>query len=201
MPRLAFTEYDAYAETVRNVSVSMRMCSRQVSKWTPQFAAVGSLAVQNGFVGGGSIAEGVNGSDAWSFYFQSRPGRANGHDLNEDEVFAVPPGGEFCLGCKPSHEWISVHIPPSLLFPPALESEFASSSCTKPGNYFEGTARTAQPSPGLPSTSDSGISADSPADITRCSENILPRPFARKMPGCGGSGRRSIQPKLRSTPV
>jgi AraC-like DNA-binding protein len=137
MPHLIFTEYDAYAETVRDVSVRMRMCSRQVSKWTMQFAAVGSLAVQNGFEGGGSIAEGVNGSDAWSFYFQSRPGRANGHDLNEDEVFAVPPGGEFCLVCKPSHEWISVHIPPSLLFPPALESEFA--SCA--------SARLLKPSP------------------------------------------------------
>lgn len=126
MPRLAFTEYDAYAETVRDVSVRMRMCSRQVSKWTMQFAAVGALAVQNGCEGGGSIAEGVDGRDAWSFYPQSHPGRANGHDLNEDEVFAVPPGGEFCLVCKPSHEWISVHIPPRLLFPPALESESAS---------------------------------------------------------------------------
>jgi AraC family transcriptional regulator, ethanolamine operon transcriptional activator len=126
MTRLTFTEYDAYAETVRNVSVSMRMCSRQVSKWTLQYATVGSLVVQHGFEGGGSIAEGVNGSDAWSFYFQSRPGCANGQVLNGDEVFAVPPGDEFCLACNPSHEWLSVHIPASLLFPPTPEFEFAS---------------------------------------------------------------------------
>jgi len=126
MPRLAFTEYDAYTETVRDVSVRMRMYSRQVSNWTLQYATVGSLGVQQGFEGGGSIAEGVNGSDAWSLYFQSHPGCANGQVLKGDEVFAVPPGGEFCLACKPSHEWISVHIPASLLFPPALELEIAS---------------------------------------------------------------------------
>jgi hypothetical protein len=40
MPHLIFTEYDAYAETVRDVTVSMRMCSRQVSKWTLQYATV-----------------------------------------------------------------------------------------------------------------------------------------------------------------
>ena len=66
MIRLAFTEYDAYAETVRDVSVTMRICSRQVSKWTRQHASVGSILIQRVFEGGGSIAEGVNGSDAWS---------------------------------------------------------------------------------------------------------------------------------------
>ena len=100
---LTFTGYDAYAETVRDVSASMRMCSRQVSKWTRHYATVGSLGFQHAFEGGGTIGEGVNGSDAWSFYFQSRPGRANGQDLNEDEIFAVPRSGEFCLVCQPSH--------------------------------------------------------------------------------------------------
>lgn len=126
MIRLAFTEYDAYAEKVRSVSASMRMCTRQVSKWTLRYATVGSFVIQEAFEGGGSIAEGVNGSDAWSFYFQSHPGCANGQVLNEDEVFAAPPGDEFCLVCKPSHEWRSVHIPARLLFPPTSEFPFAS---------------------------------------------------------------------------
>lgn len=95
MTRLAFTECDPYAEAVRVVSVRMRMFSRQASQWTLHYATVGSLFVQQGFEGGGSIAVGVNGSDAWSFYFQSHPGCANGQVLNKDEVFAVMPGGEF----------------------------------------------------------------------------------------------------------
>ena len=46
MTRRTFTEYDAYAEAVRDVSVTMRMYSRQVSNWTVQYASVGSLGVQ-----------------------------------------------------------------------------------------------------------------------------------------------------------
>ena len=126
MTRLTFTEFDAFAEVVRDASVTMRMCSREVANWTLQYATVGSLGVQQGFEGGGSIAEGATGSDGWTFYCQSHPVHANGQLLNEDEVFAVPPGSEFCLACKPSHEWISVHIPTSLLFPSTPEWEFAS---------------------------------------------------------------------------
>jgi AraC-like DNA-binding protein len=88
--------------------------------------AVGSLGVQQGFEGGGSIGEGVTGSEGWTIYHQSRSVHANGQDTNGDEVFAVPPGREFCLACKPSHEWISVHLPTSLLFPSTPELEFAS---------------------------------------------------------------------------
>jgi AraC-like DNA-binding protein len=97
-----------------------------VSKWTHQYATVGSIVIQRVFEGGGSIAEGVNGSDAWSLYFQTHPGCANGQDLNEDEVFAAPPGDEFCLACKPSHEWHSIHIPAHLLFPLTSDLEFTS---------------------------------------------------------------------------
>lgn len=126
MTRLTFTEFDAYAEAVRGGSMTQRMHSRQVSRWTVQYASVGSLGVQQVFEGGGSIAEGATGSDGWTLYHQSHPGCANGQVTNEDEVFAAPPGGEFCLACKPSHEWISVHIPASLLFPSTPELEFAS---------------------------------------------------------------------------
>lgn len=126
MTRLTFTEFDAFAEVVRDVSVTMRMCSREVAKWTLQYATVGSLGVQQGFEGGGSIAEGATGSDGWTIYHQSHPVHANGQVITEDEVFAVPPGSEFCLACKPSHEWIAVYIPTSLLFPSTPELEFAS---------------------------------------------------------------------------
>jgi AraC-like DNA-binding protein len=106
----------------------MRICSSEVANWTLQHATVGSLRVQQGFRGGGSIAEGATGSDGWTFYRQSHPVRANGQVLNEDEVFAAPPGSEFCLVCKPSHEWITVFIPSSLLFPSTPDLEFASSA-------------------------------------------------------------------------
>jgi len=125
MTRLNFTEYDAFAEAVRDASVTLRMCSLEEPNWTLQYATVGALHVQQGFEGGGSIAEGTTGGDGWTFYHQSHPVHANGQVMNEVEVFAAPPGGEFCLACQPSHEWITVFTPTSLLFPSSQDGEFA----------------------------------------------------------------------------
>ena len=126
MTRLTFTEYEAFAEAVRDASMTMRMCSLEEPKWTLQYATVGSLHVQQGFEGGGSIAEGATGRDGWTFYHQLRPVHANGQIATKDEVFAAPPGGEFCLACQPSHDWLTVFVPTSLLFPSSQELEFAS---------------------------------------------------------------------------
>jgi len=73
MTRLTFTEFEAFAEAVRDASFSMRMCSLEEPKWTLQHATVGSLRVQQGYEGGGSFTDGVTGSDGWTFYHQLRP--------------------------------------------------------------------------------------------------------------------------------
>lgn len=131
MLSLAFTEYEAFAQAVRDASMTMRLTCVEDSKWTLQFATVGSFHVQRGFEGGGSIAEGVTGSEGWTFYHQSLPVRANGQSSSPDEVFAAPPGGDFCLACHPRHDWLTVFVPTSLLFPSAQELEFASGVCAQ----------------------------------------------------------------------
>ncbi len=111
--------------------MSMRMPALEEPKWTLRHASVGSIRIQHGCEGGGSIAEGATVRDGWAFFHQisrSRPGLANGQALTEDEVFAVPPEGEFCLACQPSHEWITVIVPPFLLFESPQEREVASST-------------------------------------------------------------------------
>ena len=128
MTRLNFTEFEAFAEAVQEASMTMRMRSLEEPKWSLQYATVGSLRVQQGYEGGGSIAEGATVSDGWTFYHQSRPVHANGQVATEDEVFAAPPGGEFCLACQPRHDWLTVFVPTSLLFPSPQELEFASSA-------------------------------------------------------------------------
>lgn len=128
MTRLTFTDFDAFAEVVRDASVTMRICSREVSRWTLRYATVGAIGVQRGFEGGGSVAEGATGRDGWTFYHQSRPVRANGQVMGTDEVFGAPPGSEFCLACKPSHAWLTVFVPTALLFPLAPELAFASNA-------------------------------------------------------------------------
>lgn len=125
MTRLTFTEYDAYTEAVRDASVNLRLCAMETPNWTLQYATVGSLRVQQGFEGGGSIAEGATGGDGWTLYHQSHSGPINGKLMSADEVFAAPPGSEFCLTCKPRHGWISVFIPTPLLFPSSSGPEFS----------------------------------------------------------------------------
>jgi AraC family ethanolamine operon transcriptional activator len=129
MTRLTFTEYDAFAEAVRDASMTMRITAREESRWTLQYATVGSIGMQRGYEGGGSIAEGVTRSDGWTFYHQeSLPARTNGQVMSTSEVFGAPPGSAFCLACKPRHGWLTVFVPTALLFPSAQQSVFASSA-------------------------------------------------------------------------
>jgi AraC-like DNA-binding protein len=128
MNRLFFKEYEAFAEAVRGASMTMWVTSLAESKWTLQYAIAGSLSLQQGYEGGGSIAEGATTYDGWVFYHQSRPVYANGQVATQDQVFAAPPGSEFCLACQPRHEWLTVVIPTSLLFQTPPELEFASSA-------------------------------------------------------------------------
>lgn len=124
--QLAFSEYEAYAQAIRASSVMMRITGFETLHWTLQHAAAGSFHLQHGCEGGGSIAEGATGRDVWTLYNQSHPGRTNGQVATAGEVFAAAPGGEFCLSCRPQHEWLAVAIPTSELFASSQELEVAS---------------------------------------------------------------------------
>jgi AraC family ethanolamine operon transcriptional activator len=123
-----FTEYDAYAEAVRDVSVVMRLSRLQEPKWKLQNLVIGAVRLQQGFEGGGTIAEGATVDDGWTFFHQPLPVSINGQLLTKEQVFLVPPGGEFCLASHRSHEWLTVTIPTSLLLPSPLALEHVSRS-------------------------------------------------------------------------
>lgn len=126
----SFTEYEAYAQEVQGASMAMRNSTLEESTWSLQRAMVGSIFLQHGSEGGGTIAEGATANEAWSLFHQARPIQINGKLVTENEVFVVPPGAEFCLASHRSHDWFTVFIPSPLLFPSAEELEFA--SCIKP---------------------------------------------------------------------
>ena len=128
MTCLTFTDYDAFTESIREASMTMRLSAFEIPKWTLQSVNVGTLRLQKGFEGGGSIAEGATFSEGWTFYHQMLPVHTNGQIATKDEVFVAPPGGEFCIACQPIHEWITVFIPTSNLFSTPHELEFASSA-------------------------------------------------------------------------
>lgn len=126
MTHLNFAEYEAFAEAVRDASVTMRISSLETPKWTLQNATVCALSLQQGYEGGGTIAEGATASDAWTLFHQPSPVHINGQVVTENDVYVLPPGGEFCLASHRSHEWLSVVIPTSLLVQVSPELEFAS---------------------------------------------------------------------------
>jgi AraC-like DNA-binding protein len=117
MTQLTFTEFEAFAEAVREASVTMRITALEQRKWTLRYAVAGSLRLQQGHEGGGNIAEGVTYSDGWTFYYQPSPVFANGQVITGAEVFTAPPRSEFCLASHPSHEWLTLFVPTTLLFP------------------------------------------------------------------------------------
>jgi AraC family transcriptional regulator, ethanolamine operon transcriptional activator len=128
MTQLTFTEFEAFAEAVQEASMTMRITALEQRRWTLRYEIAGSLRLQQGYEGGGNIAEGVTLSDGWTFYYQPHPVFANGQVTTGDEVFAAPPRSEFCLACHPSHEWLTLFVPTTLLFPPAQELQRNSSA-------------------------------------------------------------------------
>ncbi len=128
MTQLTFTEFEAFAEAVKEASVTMRLTALEQRRWTLRYEIAGSLRLQQGHEGGGNIAEGETLSDGWTFYYQPHPVFANGQVVTGDEVFTAPPESEFCLACQPSHEWLTLFVPTTLLFPTSQELECISAA-------------------------------------------------------------------------
>ncbi len=68
MVRTVFTEFEAYAESIRDAAMRLTMPSLQVPQWSIRHANVGTVHIQSGIEGGGDIAEGNTRGDGWAFY-------------------------------------------------------------------------------------------------------------------------------------
>ena len=201
--QLTFTEYEAFAQAIRDASVELRMTAFDTPRWVLQHAAVGSLHLQYGWEGGGSIAEGATGREVWTFYNQSHPGRANGQDATASEVLAAAPGSEFCLSCLPKHDWVTVAIPTSELFPSPRELEGASrtgSQVLRPPahvtrRFSSLIRRFLSAAESEPQLLESPVAMDAFRDELLVSTREL---FARHRPGAG-SGHLRWQRHVRSS--
>lgn len=123
-----FNYYEAFTQAIGEAAMTMRLTALEEKRWTLESAGAGDLRLQQGYEGGGSIAEGVTVAEGWVFYHQSHPGQTNAENFTPDSVFVAPPAKEFCLVCHPAHEWLTVFIPTPLLFPSEDALEFASSA-------------------------------------------------------------------------
>jgi AraC family ethanolamine operon transcriptional activator len=123
-----FTDYDTFAVSIGEATLSMRLTALEEKHWALSSTVAGDIRLQKGFEGGGTIAEGETISDGWVFYSQFPSGQANGETTSPNDVFVAPPNSEFCLTCHPLHHWLTICIPSQLLFSSEHELEFASSA-------------------------------------------------------------------------
>lgn len=114
MKPLQFSEFDAFADTVRDVDAVMTMQNPERRVWTINQTALKGLHIQLGQVGSGNIVEGQSWSDGTLLYLPLSAGisyRANGVVLDPGDFMVLDPSREFCIATKHAHDWCSVLLP------------------------------------------------------------------------------------------
>jgi len=114
MKPLQFSEFDAFADTVRDVDAVMTMQNPERRVWTINQTALKGLHIQLGQVGSGNIVEGQSWSDGTLLYLPLSAGisyRANGVVLDPGDFMVLDPSREFCIATKYAHDWCTVLLP------------------------------------------------------------------------------------------
>ena len=117
MNRVAFDEFEAYAEAVEDTNVQFTLPRLQRDFWSLRQLRVGPIHLQLGHEGSGSIAEGAVVGGGAFLYFEAagRYSRTNGIQMGPDCVFLVNAGAELCISNPGEQSWYSLWIPDSLM--------------------------------------------------------------------------------------
>jgi AraC family ethanolamine operon transcriptional activator len=114
MKSFEFNEFDAFAETVRDVDAVMTMQNPEHRVWKIKQTALEGLHVQLGQVGSGNIVEGQSWSDGILLYLPLSADvtyRVNGVTLGAEDFMVLDPSREFCIATKHAHDWCTVLLP------------------------------------------------------------------------------------------
>ena len=110
-----FDDFDAFSDSVRDIECAMMLLRNPEQRlWTIDVANAGDMEVQLGRLGSGNIAQGQIRTDGYLLYTPLTRGvayRANGELVDENSVIVMPPGKEFCISTKVSHDWCAVFVP------------------------------------------------------------------------------------------
>jgi AraC family ethanolamine operon transcriptional activator len=109
-----FSDFDAFAATVRDANTVMMLQTLTQSRWSVSHVNVSGLHVQLGREGSGNITEGEARDDGYLLFLPlNHHGQhaANGTALDNRSIAILEPGSEFCLRCRAEHDWISIFIP------------------------------------------------------------------------------------------
>jgi AraC family ethanolamine operon transcriptional activator len=125
MQSRVFHDFDAFAESIRDVDSRMLLRNPQRRVWSVSSVDLGRVNVQLGKLGSGNIARGQLRSDGYMLYLPLTDGieySANGSVLEENSFAILEPGCEFCISTKAHHDWCVAFVPTDLL---AKGGEFA----------------------------------------------------------------------------
>jgi AraC family ethanolamine operon transcriptional activator len=113
-----FHDFDAFAESVRDVDSKMLLRNPKERVWTTSSVDLGPIDVQFAKLGSGNIAQGQLRSDGYMLYLPLTKGiehTANGAVLQSNSFAILEPGCEFCVSTKVEHDWCGAFIPANLL--------------------------------------------------------------------------------------
>ena len=120
MKSLYFSDFDAFADIVRDVDAVMLLQNPARRRWKIKQTNIAGIDIQVGQVGSGNIIDGKSWSNGYLIYLPLSEGveyTANGSVLGKNSFAILEPGSEFCISTKIEHDWCSAFIPTTMLVP------------------------------------------------------------------------------------
>jgi AraC family ethanolamine operon transcriptional activator len=118
LKKKVFTEFDEFAESIRDVESKMMFRNVLEHVWTTSSVVLPHINVQSGELGSGNIAQGELRSDGCMIYLPRTSDveySANGQILADGAIAVLEPGCEFSIATKDPHDWYAVFVPNELL--------------------------------------------------------------------------------------
>ncbi len=130
-----FDDFDAFAESIRDVDSRMILVNPKRLIWTSSAVNLWGVDLQSGQLGSGNLAQAELRRDGYFIYLPLTAGieyLANGSMLSDTSFAVIEPGCEFCISTKDEHDWCAAFVPTDMLSRHIAE---VSSSLDKPKCY------------------------------------------------------------------
>lgn len=112
-----YDEFENYLDSIQDAEFTSLVQQIEIPVWSICHIDLDSIHIQYGNANSGHIASGDIRTDGWIFFLMiaGKPARVDGQQLDEGATFIIPPGQNFHISTKYSHEWLSIFIPNKLL--------------------------------------------------------------------------------------
>jgi AraC family ethanolamine operon transcriptional activator len=147
-----FREFDAFANSVRDVDCKMMLQNPRRHVWSLSAVDLDGIDVQIGRLGSGNIVEGQSWANGYLLYLPLTDAceySANGEVLPRNSFMILEPGCEFCITTKSEHDWCSIFVPTARfgrggeLAPPSPDTKKMKCRVTCPNRQAANSFRTA----------------------------------------------------------